>query len=75
MAYVYLQFGVPSYIVSLRHECVHGILPSLESLKCATDFKQCVVVMETCNCHGNDIIGIHLCVLPLESLRSEEVNL
>jgi hypothetical protein len=32
------HFGVPSYIVSLRHECVHGILPSLESLKCATDF-------------------------------------
>ena len=24
--------------MSLRHECVHGILPSLESLKCATDF-------------------------------------
>ena len=21
--------------------------------------KQNVVVMETCNCHGNDIIGIH----------------
>ncbi|CAI8022079.1 hypothetical protein GBAR_LOCUS12994 [Geodia barretti] len=34
----FLQFGVPSYIVSLRHECVHGILSSLESLKCATDF-------------------------------------
>ena len=38
--------------------------------------------METCNRHGNDIIGIntyhvssHACYIPLESLRSEEVNL
>ena len=29
-----LQFGVPAYIVTLRHQCAHRALPSLEALKC-----------------------------------------
>ena len=43
-------------------------------------FKQNAVVMETCNRRGNDIMGIltkfhlYVCYIPLESLRSEEVN-
>ena len=41
-----------------------------------------VAIMETCICHGNDVYNTHEhqvvlppFVLPLESLRSEEVNL
>ena len=67
--------------------CIYQVSPpcvlQLASLRCEEVvlkkiacglFKQYVVVVETCNRHGNDI-GSSLCVLPLESLRSEEVNL
>ena len=30
-----LQFGIPAYIVTLRHQCAHRTLPSLGALKCA----------------------------------------
>jgi hypothetical protein len=28
------HFGVPAYIVTLRHKCAHRALPSMEALKC-----------------------------------------
>ena len=46
--------------------------------KCLKLFEQYVVVMERCSFHGNDVnINVYQvsspCVLPLASLRSEDV--
>ena len=30
-----LQFGIPQYVVTLRHDCTHHSMPSLGALKCA----------------------------------------
>ena len=38
-------------------------------------FKQYGVVMETCNRHRNDIIGIHTCALPLRSVKEKCLRL
>ena len=33
-----LQLGVPEWIVKLRHDATHGILPSMDLLKTAADW-------------------------------------